>query len=197
MNLNSTLRLIAGIGIGGFLVFVVITFVSKENHKRESERKDSVIQNLLNEKQQLYTQYDLDKRELTKYIQTQDHKLDSTLQEMNIKLRKVSQVVRTNYESIDTTNNRVILKPVLEGINLGQNIVIPFNDSTACVQVKGYIEYKNGDLSLNIIERKVNDTIYTVTNWYRKWFLGRKHYKVDIITGCGTSKTVVINRKQK
>lgn len=196
MNLNATLRLLAGIGIGGFLVFVVVLFVSKENHKRESERKDSVIENLLNEKDQLHTQYDLNKKELKNYIQTQDHKLDSTLKEMNIRLRKVSQVVKTTYVYRDTIINRVELTPVLDSIYAGRNIVFPFTDSTACIKIKGLVQFKEGELSHIITDRTVNDEIYTVTNWHRKWFLGRKHYKVDIITGCGTSKTVVINKKK-
>jgi len=195
MNLNATLRLLTGIGIGGFLVFVVITFISKENHKRESERKDSVIENLLNEKEQTYLQYDLDKKELKEYIRTQDQKLDSTLEEMNIRLKKVSQVVKTNYYYKDTIINRVDLKPVLDSIYAGISIAFPFVDSTKCITNRGIIEFKNGDLGIKFTERTVNDEITTVTNWYRKWFLGRKHYKIDIITGCGTSKTVVINRK--
>jgi len=195
MNLNATLRLLAGIGIGGFIVFVVVLFVSKENHKRESERKDSVIENLLNEKDQLHTQYSLDKKELKAYISTQDRKLDSTLKEMNIRLRKVSQVVKTTYVYRDTIINKVELTPVLDSIYAGRNIVFPFTDSTACIKIQGIVEFKEGKLSHVITDRTVNDQITTVTNWYRKWFLGRKHYKVDIITGCGTSKTVVINRE--
>lgn len=197
MNLNATLRLLAGIGIGGFLVFVVILFVSKENHKRESERKDSVIENLLNEKDQLHTQYDLDKRELRAYISTQDRKLDSTLREMNIRLRKVSQVVKTTYVYRDTIINRVELTPVLDSIYAGRSISFPFTDVTKCMTVKGVVEFNQGELDINFTDRTVNDQITTVTNWYRKWFLGRKHYKIDIITGCGTSKTVVINRQRK
>lgn len=196
MNLNATLRLLTGIGIGGFLVFVVITFVSKENHKRESERKDLVIENLLNEKDQLHTRYELDKKELKTYIETQEKKLDSTLKEMDIKLRKVSKVVKTTYVYKDTIINRVELNPVLDSIYSGRPISFPFTDSTKCIQIKGVVEFKEGKLSHSITSRVVNDEIYTVTNWYRKWFLGRKHYKVDIITGCGTSKTVVINRKK-
>ena len=195
MNLNATLRLLAGIGIGGFLVFVVVIYLSKENHKRESERKDSVIENLLQEKEQLYTQYDLDKRELQTYIETQDKKLDSTLKEMNIKLRKVSQVVKTTYVYKDTIINRVDLNPVLDSIYAGRPISFPFTDSTKCITIKGLVSFNQGILSHSITSRVVNDEIYTVTNWYRKWFLGRKHYKIDIITGCGTSKTVVINRE--
>lgn len=196
MNLNATLRLLAGIGIGGFLVFVVITFVSKENHKRESERKDSVIENLLQEKEQLHTRYELDKKELKTYISTQEKKLDSTLKEMDIKLRKVSQVVKTTYVYKDTIINRVELTPVLDSIYAGRNIVFPFVDSTKCIQTRGYAEFKNGVFGLNFTDREVNDTIYHVTNWYKKWFLGRRHYKVDVTTDCGSSKTIVINRKK-
>lgn len=195
MNLNAILRLLAGIGIGGFLVFVFVIYLSKENHKRESERKDSVIENLLNEKDQLHTRYELDKKELKTYIETQEKKLDSTLKEMDIKLRKVSQVVKTTYIYKDTIINRVELNSVLDSIYAGRPISFPFTDSTKCIQIKGVVEFKEGKLSTSITDRVVNDEIYTVTNWYRKWFLGRKHYKVDIITGCGTSKTIVINRK--
>ncbi len=126
------------------------------------------------------------------------------LKENNIKLSRVTSVLNHLLKYRDTTIVNTDLSAVLSAINTKQNILLPIKDSTACLVIKGNINYNNGVLGLNITDRIFTGNTTAIGYWERRqWsflgiktrFLGKKQATVKLTDKCGESQIINIEGK--
>lgn len=167
-----------------------------ENYKQQ-QRLDSVN----------YAQKVLDKKEIEDYLTYQNQDLKSQLRSSNIKLNRIEKIINQKFRFQDTIAKRKNISSVVSGIKKAQAITVPFYEKGKCFSVGGTINYDGKDsLKLEINKREFNNNFNYISSWERKphrWLFGiktrlfgKKTGKVTILNDCGTSKTIIIDKKK-
>lgn len=136
--------------------------------------------------------------EVKDYLEYQNKELKNKLNEAKIKPNKIQTIVHTEYKYKDT-----IINVIKEVIVPKKNFAKRFADSSKCLIVKGFIEYKNDSISVKITNRVFKNNIDAVAYWERKeWkflfiksrFLGKKQLTARVFNECGESKVIKIEK---
>lgn len=218
-RLNIYLLVLAGIMLAGF----VTMFIANRNDKiRYKGNMDSLMFQMQGLKSNL-TQLEFNNREMKDFITTMDtaknsllYGIKDKLEANRVEMKRLNRLVVTSINTVDTTYNRIVLDSINKIIaalgkqtdSTGSKVVLPFEDKSTCFEFKAQVVFESGEVSVEVLERKYNDTLYNASSWERRqWkllgfiktrFLGRKIAKVTIWNDCGFQKTIIIdNRKQR
>lgn len=167
-----------------------------ENYKQQ-QRLDSVN----------YAQKVLNRKEIEEYLTYQNQDLKKQLRSNNIKLNRIEKIMSQKYKFKDTTTQRKNISPIVKSVRNTKPISIPFHEKGKCFTVGGIIKYDGKDsLKLEINKREFNNNFNYVSSWERKphrWLFGiktrlfgKKVGKVTILNDCGTSETIIIDKKK-
>lgn len=218
MSKFKIISIIVGFSMLAFL------FVSWNNSKKESKRQKENYENLLKELKK--TQLDVvemndrvielnfkNKEELEEYLSSTENQLkglEEKLKDADVKLSRVSNIISTKLQTSDTTSNEILLdniSNILKALEKQERLEIPFEDKTGCFEFKAKLIFEDGTASVNVIERKYNDTLTSVGSWERrkwsflglwKWRLfGKRVAKITIFNNCGFSETIIITKDGK
>jgi hypothetical protein len=139
------------------------------------------------------------------------------LKENNIKMSRVTSILNSVLKYRDTTIVNTDLSPILNAIGSKQSFKQPFKDSTACMVIKGVIEYKYdefgpladgshvSELKHTILSKQFNGETTAIGFWeHNKWripilgiktrILGKKIITAKVVDKCGESKTIIIEK---
>jgi hypothetical protein len=134
-----------------------------------------------------------------------DTEKSKLLEKYDISLKRVNSIMTHLLKYRDTTIVNTNLNPILSAINNKQNMLLPIRDSTACLLIKGNIQYKNGVLGLNITDRVFFDHTTAIGYWERRqWsflgiktrFLGKRQGTAKVIDRCGESTIIQISKSE-
>lgn len=156
--------------------------------------------------------YVYDKKQMEKYVK-QNIDFSNILKENNIKLNRVTSVMNHLLKYRDTTIVTTDMSGVLKAIGENKPFVKQFTDSSACLVLKGNLQYVPGEypgiipLSLNITDRQFTGETTVIGFWQRRqWkvpllgiktrFLGKKEATVNVTDKCGESQIINIELKK-
>tara|TARA_R110000764_G_C10826527_1_gene362315 strand:- start:53 stop:652 length:600 start_codon:yes stop_codon:yes gene_type:complete len=189
------------------LALVGMFFIGRQyaNAISENERLRQNLSEINRENTELATALTVNKKELRELLQNKFPELEAKLDSLKIRSNTIEKIVvqKTFYK--DTAVNNTDLKPILDAIQKKAKIITPFVDSTACLVVKGYVEYNGEKLNLAITNREFKSISEAVSHLERKqwkfWFIksrlfGRKELKVTVFNSCGENKTIIVNKKK-
>tara|TARA_R110002051_G_scaffold257868_1_gene316865 strand:+ start:3013 stop:3612 length:600 start_codon:yes stop_codon:yes gene_type:complete len=171
----------------------------------ENERLRHNLAETVRENSELATALTVKDSELRELLQNKFPELEAKLDSLKIRSNTIEKIVVQKHFYKDTAVSKTDLRPVLDAIQKKAKIITPFVDSTACLVVKGYVEYNGERLNLAITNREFKSISEAVSHWERKqwkfWFIksrlfGRKELKVTVFNNCGESKTIVVNKKR-
>ena len=171
----------------------------------ENERLRHNLAETVRENSELATALTVKDSELRELLQNKVPELEAKLDSLKIRSNTIEKIVVQKHFYKDTAVSKTDLRPVLDAIQKKAKIITPFVDSTACLVVKGYVEYNGERLNLAITNREFKSISEAVSHWERKqwkfWFIksrlfGRKELKVTVFNNCGESKTIVVNKKR-
>ncbi len=192
-----------GIALYGMKLYKDNQILKKDNARVvENYRQQSRLDSLQ------YAQKVLDKKEISDYLTYQNKGLKSQLQKSNVKLNRIEKIISQKYKFKDTLSKRKSISPIINSIRTAQPSLIPFYEKGKCFSVGGNIVYDGKDsLKLEINKREFNNNFNYVSSWERKphrWIFGiktrlfgKKISKVNIFNDCGTSKTLIIEKKKQ
>ena len=200
LNINN-LKIYLIIGLIGVAVWFYKDYTfQKQEVSRVKENAEMIRKyDSLKFASQTYT-----KKELNQYLEYNRQDLQQFLNENKIATRKIQQIITQELKYRDTGKASVNLQPILDAIKTKQNIKVPVIDSTACMIIKGFVIFENDTLSLDITDRKFNNTSDVISYWERnQWkilgiktrLFGKKQATVIIKDACGQTKTFVIDKK--
>lgn len=191
---------IALLGLGAFSMWALgeIKFQKSEKNRQldnyENLRdKDSLKVAILNFRTNA---------EMEDYIDS-NKDLNDLLEQQNIKLKRANNIIYQKQKYIDNLERSTDVSNLVESIRNNVSAKTKWSDSTACLVVRGNVEYKNDSLAVNVTERQFDNKIAIVGGWERnqknlwtRWF-GRKKAVVTATSKCGESETVIIEKQKK
>ena len=189
------------------LALVGMFFIGRQyaNAISENERLRHNLAETVRENSELATALTVKDGELRELLQNKFPELEAKLDSLKIRSNTIEKIVVQKHFYKDTAVIKTDLRPVLDAIQKKAKIKTPFVDSTACLVVKGYVEYNGERLNLAITNREFKSISEAVSHWERKqwkfWFIksrlfGRKELKVTVFNNCGESKTIIVNKKR-
>lgn len=145
-----------------------------------------------------------DKDGIEHYLREDNKSLANRLEMEQIKLKQINSIISQVLKYRDTASRSTDLSPLIDAITKNVPAQKPWIDSTACLVVKGNVNYENGKLSVNVTERDFNNKSDVVGYWERRewkflfWktrFLGKKEVTAKSFSDCGDVRTVRIEKK--
>jgi hypothetical protein len=188
-------KVILSVLTGAFLVWVFTIYKSNENNKSVAKSQSENVRQLILEKELLQKKLQLNNSQFEEYLKV-NKDLNEKVSKLGIKLKRIESLTSARFKYKDTIINRIDLTSVLDSVELNKYAKLNFVDTLTPVKIKGFVEHNNGKLSVNITERSVNANLTYVRYWYRKWFLGRKHYTSETISEFGDFNITYIEKKK-
>ena len=180
------------IQIGGVIAIIILAglFANERRLKlierAEKERIDGNYENLTKENQDLVI-LNLRKDELTK---KQKREIDSIAELNKIKPKQIIKYVDREIIYIDSVPKYITLeKP--------NDTTYYLNDKGDCFLYEANIYLVNDSITFERLNYKNENSLIESYFWYRKWFLGKKHYTQSADAKCGGVKTTEINILKK
>jgi len=199
---SGILKVIGYIAIALFILFGIF-YIQDLKHEKEIaliNKQMERVEETAKFKQQIE---DLDG--INNYLQRDNKTLLDQLKKDNIKTNRIESIISQVLKYRDTVSRKTDFTPLLSYIKQNKVYSMPFVDSTKCLKIKGFIEYKNDSLKLNITSRDISNKNDIVAYWERKeWrflffktrFLGKKEFTAKNYNECGEAKVVRIERKK-
>lgn len=158
----------------------------------------------ITENANLISQYGLTLNEMETFLKERLPSIEAKLDSARISPRQVERIVEQKIYYRDTSLKKTDLSPILNAIRENKKIVVPVEDKSPCLIVRGTMEYNGQTLELHIADREFTAINQVVGYWERKkwklfgfiplrWF-GKKEAKLTIFNSCGESKTIVIDK---
>ncbi len=211
----NNLNWIKILGVIAIIIAAIFFFRDWQKQNDEIKRLESNYKNQLKaqSKQELeYRNQMLEfhfkkNRELKEFMDSNNQEfgdLKSRLEKQNIKLNRITRIVGNQINARDTIINRINLDSLAHKFATLREFTVPFVDSTKCFYTKMELVYKDGVSTMQVLDRQYNDTIWNITTKDRnKWsvlglfdtkIFGKRIYKVNLISNCGNSRTIIINK---
>lgn len=142
------------------------------------------------------------KKALQDYV-NKNESLREILNRERIKTKNIKQVITQQSQYIDSLQRSTNVSPLIE--NIKQNIPGKqlWTDVSKCLTITGDVAFVNDSLTVNVNNRKFNDTTTVVAHTVRrKWsvfglfntrIFGRRIIKVTTNNNCGDTKTVIVD----
>lgn len=184
------------------VVLLLLGYISKS---QEANRLKANVDQLTTEKNALVTNLTFTTKEMASFLKERFPALEAKLDSAKIAPRRIETVVVQKTIYMDTTYKKLDMSPIVAAIKESRKIVVPFEDKTKCLLIKGTIEYDGQKLDLNIAERQFSSINEIVAHVERKrWRLlgiptrmfGKKETKITVFNGCGESKTIILNKNR-
>lgn len=141
-------------------------------------------------------------QEIEDYVDS-NRELSKMISEQKLKIRKLQSIIFQKQEYIDNKIRTTDISGILEDVKNNIPSKAIWKDSTECLVIGGNVTYKNDTLSVNVTERKFDNTILISQSWRRStrnlWtrVFGRKIGTIKATSKCGDTKTVVIDKTKK
>ena len=167
---------------------VLLNLMLSERQKRI--RQDENVKQLLQDKDQTLN---LTTSEFEKTETAWRHKLDSVINDRDIKLRSIKQAIITRVVYRDTGTVKIVYKDPIKQAD--QSYKVPINYYSGCWGIKGDILTVDKAAKLNITERTANNSAQLIVT--RKLFLGflwpTKQEQFKAFADCGEISFTKIN----
>lgn len=150
-----------------------------------------------------YAQFKFSESEIKRHLEFQNKKLLNKLKTDNVKTERIKDIITTKVIYKDTTFKQTDVNAIIQAVKQSIDIIVPYKDSTECLVIKGFIQYKNDTLRNVITKRVFKNTSNSVVYWQRKkWsilgiktrFLGKKEFIAKNYNDCGTIETIKIEK---
>ncbi|MEM1339816.1 MAG: hypothetical protein AAF634_13160 [Bacteroidota bacterium] len=196
--------------LGLFVGVFIWLLRDRSKLKKDNLRLFHNIKELIQEKEQLLSDFNVTSKEMAHFINWKMPELEKKLDSANLKIKNIQRVVvhKTIYR--DTITKTTDLKPVLTAIRKIHNksfarpVVVPVVDLSPCLIIRGLVSYDGENLSLSVTDREFKSLNEVVTHIERKpWNLlgistrifGRKRLKVTVFNNCGETQTTILTKK--
>jgi len=140
--------------------------------------------------------------EMEDYIDSNEE-LNEMLDEQKVKVRKLQSLVYQKQTYIDNMTRSTDVSGLINDIKKGISSSAKWKDSTECLLLRGDVTYKDDSLSVNVNERKFDNTILITGSWKRNpknffsRIFGRKIATAKATSKCGESETIIIDKQKK
>jgi len=150
-----------------------------------------------------YKEQIADAQDINWYLKNENKGLDDKLKNAGIKTSRIESILSQKLSYLDKQERSTNLQPVLDAINKKLPASMPFIDSTACLTVKGVVQFKDDSLKVKVLSRDFNNKSDIVGYWQRRqWsflgiktrFLGKKEVTAQSFSDCGEVRTVNIKK---
>lgn len=186
------------------LLMIVFQAIALKRANNGLKLVQSNYNELLKEQNALVTNLSLKQNDLNAYIKERMPELERKLDSANIKTKRVERIIVQEIKYVDTVSKRTDLKPILDAIEKEVYLKLPFEDESKCLKIKGFVEFNNNALSMDITKREYKAINQVVGSWERKqWkilgliptrLFGKKQTKVTVFNQCGESKTIIVDK---
>jgi C4-type Zn-finger protein len=176
-------------------------FQKEENVRQTENSRQLRMQDSLRFANQVLTE-----REISEYLKYSNSELKQLLDQANIRENRLQSILSIQYKYQDQTSKQYNVSQILEAIKEKKEFTVPFVDTTKCMTIKGNVQYKNDNLSVNITEREFKNKTDNVVYWQRReWrflgikttFLGKKEFTAKTFDQCGESSITKVEIKKK
>lgn len=193
------LRYILIIALFGFGTYL---YLQNKELKKENQRTVSNYQTALKLDSLEVAIFKVKKDREIKELLQQNNELNSLVKKSEVKTKRIQGLYYQKVHYIDSLKKTINVTPIVKYIRDSTPYSIPWRDSTACLDIRGKLIYRNDSLNVTIDKKEFNNNTVLIKHEGRrkkiKWLFGLRLGPREITftpeSKCGSNKVTIVEK---